>query len=223
MPPLSPSYLATLNNIPGVTADFIGRIPGVEVNTDKWETLAKLKPAHDHFIETLNFKPEQLFLAEQVHGTDIADVSGMLPPKSLFKQVDGFITDGRLPVLLGIYVADCAAVWLYDVETGAMGLLHSGKKGTEDHITGKAISLMTERFGSSPGSILAVISPCIRPPFYEVDIASSLYHQLLTAGVPSENITDSVLNTGADLSSFYSYRIEKGSTGRMLALLGKKT
>ncbi|MBR3945198.1 MAG: laccase domain-containing protein, partial [Akkermansia sp.] len=65
------------------------------------------------------------------------------------------------------------------------------------------------------------ISPCIRPPHYEVDIPTAIKAQLLEEGLAAENIIDSELDTAADLETFYSYRMEKGNTGRMLALFGR--
>jgi copper oxidase (laccase) domain-containing protein len=40
-------------------------------------------------------------------------------------------------------------------------------------------------------------------------------------GVKPENLHDCGLCTSTDLQRFYSYRVEKGKTGRMLALLGR--
>lgn len=70
-----------------------------------------------------------------------------------------------------------------------------------------------------PSNLIAVISPCIRPPHYEEDIPTAIKAQLIEAGVPEEQIHDSGLDT-ADTKRFYSYRMEKGQTGRMLALFG---
>lgn len=218
------SYLSTLTGIPGITADFIGRIPGVPVDTDKWATLERLRPCHDERIKAWGFTPGDIWLAEQVHGADVALVTEeQTPSPHMIMGVDGLISPGTTDCLLGIYVADCAAIWLYDTVTGAIGLLHSGKKGTEGNIAGRALEKMDFHFGTSPSHVLAVISPCIRPPLYEIDIASQIVLQLGEAGVPSSQIMDSGLCTGSDLDSFYSYRVEKGRTGRMLALLGKKT
>jgi copper oxidase (laccase) domain-containing protein len=61
------------------------------------------------------------------------------------------------------------------------------------------------------------LSPCIRPPFYEVDFAAQIVAQLKAGGV--RRIYDCGENTGADLERFYSYRVERGLTGRMLAFL----
>ena len=80
---------------------------------------------------------------------------------------------------------------------------------------------MSTEFGSDPHRIVAQLSPCIRPPDYEVDFADDIVQQLKNSGV--KQVFDSGENTGADLKKFYSYRMEKGRTGRMLALLALKS
>jgi polyphenol oxidase len=76
---------------------------------------------------------------------------------------------------------------------------------------------MSEEFGTDPGDAIAQLSPCIRPPHYEVDFAAEIVGQLQQIGV--RRVFDCGENTGSDLNRFYSYRMEKGRTGRMLALL----
>jgi polyphenol oxidase len=76
---------------------------------------------------------------------------------------------------------------------------------------------MSEEFGSDPEDLIVQLSPCIRPPHYEVDFAAEIVAQLKQCGV--SQIFDCGENTGSDLRRFYSYRMEKGLTGRMLALL----
>jgi copper oxidase (laccase) domain-containing protein len=79
------------------------------------------------------------------------------------------------------------------------------------------VERMVAGFGSAPEDLVVQLSPCIRPPFYETDFAAQIVTQLQAGGV--RHIYDSGENTGADLERFYSYRMEKGSTGRMLAFL----
>ncbi len=62
------------------------------------------------------------------------------------------------------------------------------------------------------------LSPCIRPPHYEVDFASEIIRQSRALGV--QHIHDSGTCTAGDLGRYYSYRAEKGRTGRMLAVIG---
>ena len=99
--------------------------------------------------------------------------------------------------------------------------MHSGKAGTLQNIVGETLKAMYKVLGVHAGNCIAVISPCIRPPHYEVDIVTMIKQQLEEAGIEPQNITDSGLDTAADLETFYSYRVEKGNTGRMLALFGR--
>ena len=120
--------------------------------------------------------------------------------------------------MLGVYVADCCAVYLVDPKTPAIGLVHSGRKGTELGVVPNAIKQMIDRFGSDPANMIVQLSPCIRPPHYEVDFAAQIVRQCRALGV--KEIHDPAVCTARDLDRYYSYRAEKGKTGRMLALIG---
>jgi len=215
----APYYLNAINDHPGVHADFIGRVAGVPVDTDREATCERLRPSHQSAVESLGFMWSQLHRAEQVHGSDITIV-GKNDPAQVWQGVDGLITADP-DTLLGIYVADCGAVYISDPIRGVLALLHSGKKGTEGNITGKAIAMMKTEFGSDPKDLSIALAPCIRPPAYEVDFAATIRSQALAAGVLENQFTDSGICTSGDLENYYSYRVEKGYTGRMLALLGR--
>lgn len=216
----TPDYLERLNAVPGNFARFITRIPGVATTTDRAAVIAALTPTHESVLQEVGIEPRMLRRAQQVHSNKVALVGDIGCPYPV-EGADGLICGAKADCCLGIYVADCAAVWLYDTETGSRALLHSGKLGTQQNIVNEALQKMHRIFGTQPKNCIAVISPCIRPPHYEVDIPTAIRTQLLEAGVTPENIVDSGLDTAADLATFYSYRVEKGNTGRMLALFGR--
>ena len=150
----APSFLKPLNHLPGIRAGWIARLENVGVTTDRDETLANLRPLHEEIVRR-EFGRAQWWRAEQVHGDGVALVPGPETKMAgdglpVVPAVDGLITAAPGEVL-GIYVADCGAIWLADRRTGAVGLLHSGKKGTELNILGKAVALMGEKFGTEPG------------------------------------------------------------------------
>lgn len=216
----SPEYLERLNAFPENIALFIGRVPGVATSTDRQSVIRDLTPTHHAALEAAGIEPKMLRRAQQIHGNKVALV-GDIGCSYPVEGVDGLICGGKADCVLGIYVADCAAVWIYDPCTGARGLVHSGKLGTEGNIVGEALRAMRKILGVNPADCLAVISPCIRPPHYEVDIPAKIKEQLANAGLHHENIIDSGLDTATDTEAFYSYRVEKGNTGRMLALFGR--
>lgn len=215
-----PAYLDRLNDVPENFARFITRIPGVPTTTDRVAVIAALTPTHEEVLREGGIDPKMLRRAQQVHGNKVALV-GDIGCHYPVEGVDGLICGAKADCCLGIYVADCAAVWIYDAGTGSRALLHSGKQGTQQNIVAEALQKMRKIFGTVASNCIAVISPCIRPPHYEVDIPATIKTQLLEEGLAAENIIDSELDTAADLETFYSYRIEKGNTGRMLALFGR--
>jgi copper oxidase (laccase) domain-containing protein len=214
------SFLKPLNALPGIRAGWVGRLDSVEVTTDRDETLANLRPLHEEIVRR-EFGRARWWRAEQVHGSGVAVVPGAETKMAgdglpVVPEMDGLITAAP-GEMLGIYVADCGAIWMADRRTGAVGLLHSGKKGTEENILGEAIRLMGEKYGTQPADLVVVLGPCIRPPHYEMDFAAEIARQATAAGVGEFH--DEGENTACDLTRHYSYRIEKGCTGRMLALI----
>jgi copper oxidase (laccase) domain-containing protein len=133
-----------------------------------------------------------------------------------FAGCDGIITDQR-KVALGIHVADCCAVYIVDPKKPAIGLVHSGKRGTELGVVANAIAQMKAHFRSEPSDLIVQLSPCIRPPHYEIDFAAEIIRQCRSKGV--SQVYDNGVCTACHLDRYYSYRAEKGKTGRMLALL----
>ncbi|PYK89974.1 MAG: hypothetical protein DME40_09250 [Verrucomicrobia bacterium] len=196
---------------------FTRRIPGIHVSHDKEEALKRLESAHLEIRNAIGIGDWPLLTAQQIHGDKIACVNAMVETDREFSGCDGIITNQR-GVTLGIYVADCCAVYLVDRKQRAAALIHSGKKGTNLRIVSKAIAQMHEKFSIEPQDLIAQLSPCIRPPHYEVDFAADIIRQCQTAGL--NEIHDSGVCTACNLDAYYSYRAEKGRTGRMLALLG---
>ena len=213
---LPAEQFAALTALPQVAHAFTLRVPGIEVSHDKAEALARLDGVHREIRgeQGLGFVP--FVTAQQVHGKHIAVIANPISGDKCFESCDGLITNQR-GVCLGIYVADCCAVYLVDPLRGAMGLVHSGKKGTELRIVSKAIESMVEHFGSRASDLVIQLSPCIRPPHYEIDFAADIVRQCREGGVAAVN--DSGVCTACDLDRYYSYRAEKGRTGRMLAFL----
>jgi polyphenol oxidase len=196
---------------------FVRRVPGVAPSNDKAAVLANLDEVHRRARRELGLMEKAFATARQVHGKETAVIDSPLPQDCCFEGCDGLITNQR-GVALGIYVADCCAVYLVDRKARAIGLVHSGRKGSELGIVRNAIALLSQKFGVNATDLIAQLSPCIRPPHYEIDFAAQIIEQCKDAGV--HEVHDSGICTACDLKRYYSYRAEKGKTGRMLALLG---
>ena len=196
---------------------FITRIAGIDVSHDKAEALRRLESAHHEIRHAIGIGDWPLLTAEQIQGNKVAIIDTLVESDKHFAGYDGFITN-RPRIALGIHVADCCAVYIVDPKTPAIGLVHSGRKGTELGVVRNAITQMIDHFGSAPANMIVQLSPCIRPPHYEIDFAAEIVLQCRALGV--KEIHDSGVCTACNLDRYYSYRAEKGRTGRMLALLG---
>jgi copper oxidase (laccase) domain-containing protein len=208
---------APLEAIAGVSARFLGRFTGVEVAVEREEAMARLLPLQKELLERQDLGGFPLATAEQVHGARVAHVYGTQSAgDTTLPGVDGLVTMTR-GITLGISVADCAPVWLVARDGSAGALLHSGKKGTEKGIVPEGIKELCQEANLRPSDLVMVIGPCIRPPCYEVDFAATIRRQGAEAGVME--IHDEGICTACHPSRYYSYRREKGLTGRMLATL----
>jgi copper oxidase (laccase) domain-containing protein len=207
-----------LQGLDGFRHRFTLRHPTIPVDADRNEVVARLWAWHREIAQEMGFREGALCVAQQVHGKEVAVVESVSSVP--IEGVDGLIAASP-GVLIGIYVADCCAVYLADPVSGAFGVVHSGKKGSELGIAGEALRLMKSRFGTRPEDVRVQLSPCIRPPAYEVDFAAQIRETCLSAGVRQDHFSDCGLCTAREPARYYSYRMEKGRTGRMLALLGR--
>lgn len=203
-----------LDAISGIRAAFTRRVRGLDVCVEREEALERLKPLHVQAAAEAGFAGMTFATAEQIHGNVVAPVS----KQSAFPVpgADALITTAQ-GICLGIYVADCAAVFLADRKARGVGLVHSGKKGTELGIAPIAAGALCAAIGAAPSDLVAQISPCIRPPHYDIDFAAEIVRQLNGFGI--EDVVDCGTCTASHPELYYSYRREKGRTGRMLALM----
>jgi len=172
----------------------------------------------------------------QVHGNDVAIVRepGHVPAH------DGLVTDVS-GLVLSVLAADCALVLLADAEAGVVGACHSGWRGTVAGIVGVTVGRMTE-LGARAEHVRAYLAPCISAEAFEVgeevaaqfpaasvvrkpewprphvDLHADLVRQLAEAGVTEIEVSDAC--TVSDPQTFYSYRAEGGTPGRMLGFVG---
>jgi len=205
----------SFQDLAGISHGFLGRQSVIDVDGPKEMVMPRMWPAWNQVLAD-DLPGFRVVTAEQVHGDGIYRVSDGDAARLEVPGVDALVTDCPRSVL-GVVVADCCAVYLVDPKRHVIGLCHSGKKGTELGIVPKTIDFMVNEIGCDRQDIIAQLSPCIRPPHYEVDIADQIQQQLSAAGVGEIHISRSC--TASDAESYYSYRRDKGRTGRMLAYL----
>ena len=188
------------------------QIPGLRhgFSTRCQAPLEKLDAELRYVFEGAGFPMEDAVHAEQVHGNRAQAV--YTPLGIRVPEVDALTTSvPRLPLV--VRVADCGPIFLYDPVERIIAVAHSGRRGTEGNILQATLDCMKETYESRAENVIVQLGPCIRPPHYEVDFAAEIARQAQTAGVTQFH--DCGICTASNLSRYYSYRAEKGKTGRM--------
>jgi len=151
-------------------------------------------------------------------------------------------------VPLSSYYADCVPIFLLDPVNKVAALAHAGWKGTVAKIGLKTVQKMSAIFKTNPEDCLAGVGPSIGPCCYEIDdqvfehikksfsywaelvvavspgrwlldLWKANYRTLLDAGLLEKNITIACVCTSCRNDLFFSYRAQRGTAGRMSALI----
>jgi polyphenol oxidase len=234
----------------GVTAAVTTRAWGnfsLSIAPDQAEVRANRSAAS----EALGFASDHLIIPQQTHGPhSVLVTTPEHRPFSLdnpLSDCDALIT-ATPGLLLGITIADCLPIFLFDPEQRVIALIHSGWRGTAAVIVRQTLKKMRDTFGTEYATVRAVIGPGISGAGYEVDsnVRSSFYppsvvapgvftptrpghwhldlsaanHYLLhMAGVPPENIALCPYHTDTHPDLFFSHRTVPGCP-RMAAFMG---
>lgn len=143
----------------------------------------------------LNMRVEDMVLSDQTHTTNVRVITEEDRGKGILKlqdysDVDGMITNVPGIVLVTSY-ADCVPLYFVDPVRKAIGLSHSGWKGTVGHIGQKTVWKMHEVYGSEPKDIVAAIGPSICQSCYEVsDDVAEAFRTNFTADEAADILLD---------------------------------
>ena len=195
---------------------------------------------------SLGVTRDRLRLVKQVHGTDVAVARAGRDRVWERPQADVIVTDDP-EVAIGVRVADCAPVLLFDPIRRVAGAVHAGWRGTAAFASATGIAALAREFGSRPADLVAAIGPCLGRCCGEVgpevvdafvanggdrawftsgsgdrsflDLERSNRDQLERAGLDPRRIFTSGLCTKTHRDRLHSYRGDGASAGRLLAAI----
>ena len=192
------------------------------------------------------FSAESIVCTQQTHTTNVRRVGrsdrgrGILRDRE-WKDVDGLITD-EPDVALTIFCADCVPLYFVDPVHRAIGLSHSGWRGTADGMARVTIEMMEKEFGSDPKKMKAAIGPSVCQDCYEVsadvamqfpncylkphgkdkfllDLQGANRGLMVEAGIPAESVYMPNLCTACNPDFLFSHRASGGRRGSLAAFL----
>lgn len=122
--------------------------------------------------EAIGVKCEDMVFSQQTHTVNVRRVTeedrgGGIQKPLEYTDVDGLVTD--IPGLcLVTFYADCVPLFFVDPVKKAIGLSHSGWRGTAGKIGKVTVEKMCREFGSDSADIRAAVGPSVCQDCYEV-------------------------------------------------------
>lgn len=120
----------------------------------------------------LDVEEDSFVFSQQTHTTNVRKVTLEDKGKGLTRQLDYQDVDGLITNVSGLclstFYADCVPLYFVDPVQKAIGLSHSGWRGTVGKIGCVTVQKMQEEYGSNPEDIIAAIGPSICQGCYEV-------------------------------------------------------
>ena len=208
---------------------------------------------YDRLAAALDTRKEQFVCTDQTHTTNVIRVGkedcgyGVTRQKP-YTDVDGLVTD-EPGVVLSTFFADCVPLYFVDTVNRAIGLSHSGWRGTVGRMGQRTLEKMATEFGTNPKDVVAAIGPSICQDCYEVseDVAEEFIKEfsghadeilinkgngkyqldlwktneivLIEAGVKKENIAVTNICTCCNPDVLFSHRASKGKRGNLGAFM----
>lgn len=197
--------------------------------------------------------PDRIVCSHQTHTTNVRLVTEEDAGKGVtrereFTDVDGLITDTP-GLLLATFYADCVPLFFVDVRHKAIGLSHSGWRGTVERMGEKTLLAMKNAFGTRPEDVYAAIGPSICADCYEIgfDVAEPFLKEfpeqkgivlpgkkegkyqldlwkanetvLLDAGILKEHLEITDICTCHNPDYLFSHRASHGKRGNLAAFM----
>lgn len=201
----------------------------------------------DMLAEEIGVTPDNWVLPIQKHGGNVAEVSSkdrgvnVRELTDALHDIDALYTYDE-NILLTMNYADCVPVYIYSRANNFTALVHAGWKGTSKEVLINTL----KAYDGHPSDLVVVIGISINQSHYEVDdkVVSQLREEHLkdavagsgdgwlldlktvnrnqaeSFGVDPDDIHVTPLGT-EDTDRFFSFRLEKGQTGRALAFIGR--
>jgi len=195
-------------------------------------------------------------LSDQTHTVHVRTVTQKDRGKGIvmerdYRDIDGLVTN-QPGIVLSAFFADCVPLFFADPVKRAVGVSHSGWRGTIGRMGRETGRVMQEAFGSRPQDIICAIGPSICQSCYEVseDVAGQFAEEfpgagealcypsapgkyqlnlwkanelvLLDAGILKEHLAVTNICTCCNPKLLFSHRASRGQRGNLAAFIRLK-
>lgn len=195
-------------------------------------------------------------LTDQTHTVNVRTVTRADRGKGITKDrdyhdVDGLVTN-EPGIVLSAFFADCVPLFFADPRHCAVGVSHSGWRGTVGRMGRETVRVMKEAYGSRPEDIFCAVGPSVCQSCYEVseDVAKQFMEEfpgagkelcyptvpgkfhlnlwkanglvLREAGILAEHLAVTDICTCCNPKLLFSHRASRGKRGNLAAFIRLK-
>jgi len=181
---------------PGITHAFSTRRGGVSqgiyasmnLSFTRGDEEQRVRENFRRVAATLGTDVSHMVCTFQTHTTNIrraypADGGKGIVCERGYTDVDGLVTDAK-DLCLVCFFADCVPLYFFDREHGAIGLAHSGWRGTVAGMGRCMVERMEQEFGTRPQDLVAAVGPSICRDCYEVSEEVAVQFRQMEASIP---------------------------------------
>lgn len=233
-----------------------GIYASMNVSFTRGDRTEAVQENYERIAQCMGASKDAFVCSDQTHTTNIRIVTekdagcGVTRPKT-YQDVDGLITN--VPgLVLSTFFADCVPLYFVDPVHRAIGMSHSGWRGTVGRMGRATILAMGQEYGTKPEDLICAIGPSICKDCYEVseDVAEAFVAEfkgqeeeilddkgngkyqldlwkaneiiLLEAGVKKSHLAVTNLCTCCNPDLLFSHRASHGKRGNLGAFLRLK-
>lgn len=143
-----------------------GHCATMNISTTRGDDPEAIAENKRRIAAAIGVEVEDMTFTHQTHTTNVAVVREE-NRGTRFMETDGMVTN--VPgICLVTFYADCVPLYFVDPVKKAIGMSHSGWRGTVGKIGKVTIEKMTEVYGSNPEDLVVAIGPSICQDCYEV-------------------------------------------------------
>lgn len=230
-----------------------GEFSSLNLSFTRGDSEEAVRENYRRVAQALDVKLSDMVCSDQTHTTNVrhvtrADAGCGVVRERTYHDVDGLITD-EPGLVLATFYADCVPLYFVDMVHRAIGLSHSGWRGTVGRMGMHTLQAMADAFGTDPVDVLCAIGPSICRDCYEIslDVAEEFQtcfgenaqkmlftgnngkyqldlweanrQVLLDAGVPENRIIMPDICTCCNSELLFSHRATNGRRGNLGAFL----
>ena len=234
----------------GVSEDYFAEL---NLKFGNGDTDAHVMENYRRLADAFGIRPDAFVFTDQTHTTNVrivtkADAGAGLTRPQDRRGIDGLVTN-EPGVMLSAFFADCVPLLFADPVHRAIGVAHSGWRGTVGRMGAEMIRVMRQQYHTDPGDLICAVGPSICQSCYEVgeDVAEAFRTEfsgrqqsilkekgggkylldlweanrivLEEAGVPADRITVTDLCTCCHPKLLFSHRASHGKRGNLGAFL----